>query len=95
MLGSGRPFIVEVSKPKKRSVDLKQIEQGMQQGMQQGAVQEARASVLELIQARFQAVPDFVAETVRRIEDTRLLRSLVVKAGTAESLDDFVRALPA
>ena len=27
MLGSGRPFIVEVSKPKKRSVDLTQIEQ--------------------------------------------------------------------
>ncbi|HSV50129.1 MAG TPA: tRNA pseudouridine(54/55) synthase Pus10 [Candidatus Acidoferrales bacterium] len=26
MLGSGRPFIVEVAKPKKRSVDLKQIE---------------------------------------------------------------------
>jgi tRNA pseudouridine synthase 10 len=26
MLGSGRPFIVEVSKPKKRSIDLKQIE---------------------------------------------------------------------
>ena len=26
MLGTGRPFVVEVSKPKKRSVDLKQIE---------------------------------------------------------------------
>ena len=26
MLGSGRPFIVEISKPKKRSLDLKQIE---------------------------------------------------------------------
>ena len=26
MLGSGRPFVIEVSKPKKRSVDLKQIE---------------------------------------------------------------------
>jgi tRNA pseudouridine synthase 10 len=26
MLGSGRPFVIEVSKPKKRFVDLKQIE---------------------------------------------------------------------
>ena len=26
MLGSGRPFVIEVSKPKKRFIDLKQIE---------------------------------------------------------------------
>jgi TIGR01213 family protein len=32
MLGSGRPFIVEVSKPKKRSVDLKKIEQAINDG---------------------------------------------------------------
>ena len=29
MLGSGRPFIVEIAKPKKRSIDLKQIEQAI------------------------------------------------------------------
>ncbi|MGD6851948.1 MAG: tRNA pseudouridine(54/55) synthase Pus10 [Candidatus Bathyarchaeia archaeon] len=32
MLGSGRPFIVEVSKPKKRSIDLKQIEEAINAG---------------------------------------------------------------
>jgi tRNA pseudouridine synthase 10 len=32
MLGTGRPFIVEVSKPKKRSVDLKQIEEAVNAG---------------------------------------------------------------
>ncbi|MGD6807793.1 MAG: tRNA pseudouridine(54/55) synthase Pus10 [Candidatus Bathyarchaeia archaeon] len=32
MLGSGRPFIVEVSKPKKRSIDLKQIEDAINAG---------------------------------------------------------------
>jgi len=32
MLGSGRPFIVEVSKPKRRSVDLKKIEQAINDG---------------------------------------------------------------
>jgi len=32
MLGSGRPFIVEVSKPKRRSVDLKQIEAAINAG---------------------------------------------------------------
>jgi len=32
MLGQGRPFIVEVSKPKKRSVDLKQIEAAVNAG---------------------------------------------------------------
>ncbi len=26
MLGSGRPFVIEISKPKKRFIDLKQIE---------------------------------------------------------------------
>ncbi|MGE5556391.1 MAG: tRNA pseudouridine(54/55) synthase Pus10 [Methanocella sp.] len=29
MLGSGRPFIVEIAQPKKRSIDLKQIEQAI------------------------------------------------------------------
>ena len=32
MLGSGRPFIVEIAKPKKRSVDLKQIQQAINEG---------------------------------------------------------------
>ncbi|MCW4000343.1 MAG: tRNA pseudouridine(54/55) synthase Pus10 [Candidatus Bathyarchaeota archaeon] len=32
MLGSGRPYIVEVSKPKKRAVDLKVIEQAINAG---------------------------------------------------------------
>ncbi len=32
MLGTGRPFIVEVSNPKKRSVDLKQIEEAINAG---------------------------------------------------------------
>jgi tRNA pseudouridine synthase 10 len=32
MLGTGRPFIVEVSKPKKRSVDLKVIEEAVNAG---------------------------------------------------------------
>ncbi len=32
MLGSGRPFVVEVSKPKKRSLDLKQIQEIINEG---------------------------------------------------------------
>lgn len=32
MLGSGRPFVVEISKPKKRSINLEQIEEIINQG---------------------------------------------------------------
>jgi tRNA pseudouridine synthase 10 len=32
MLGTGRPFVVEISKPKKRSIDLKQIENAINDG---------------------------------------------------------------
>jgi len=32
MLGNGRPFVVEVSKPKKRSLDLKQVEETINAG---------------------------------------------------------------
>ena len=32
MLGTGRPFVVEISKPKKRSIDLKQVEQEINAG---------------------------------------------------------------
>jgi tRNA pseudouridine synthase 10 len=32
MLGTGRPFVVEISKPKKRSLDLKQVEEEINAG---------------------------------------------------------------
>ncbi len=32
MLGNGRPFVIEISKPKKRFVDLKQIETAVNAG---------------------------------------------------------------
>ena len=32
MLGSGRPFVIEISKPKKRSIDLKKVEESINAG---------------------------------------------------------------
>ncbi len=44
MLGSGRPFVVEVSKPKKRSLDLKKIEE---------IINEAAKDKVEISRLRF------------------------------------------
>jgi tRNA pseudouridine synthase 10 len=54
MLGSGRPFVVEVSKPKKRSLDLKQID---------AAINEAAKGKVEVSRLRFTT-----REVVRRLK---------------------------
>jgi tRNA pseudouridine synthase 10 len=54
MLGPGRPFVVEVSKPRKRSLDLKQID---------AAINEAAKGKVEVLRLRFTT-----REVVRRLK---------------------------
>ena len=70
-------------------------EEGIQEGIQQGTVATAREYVLEVVAARFGEVPDSLRESVQRIDDPGLLRTLLRTAAAAESLEAFDSRLEA
>ena len=68
-------------------------QQGLQQGLQRGSAATAREAVVEALEARFDVVPRSVLERVEGVEDVAVLKMLHKKAVTAESLEDFRKAL--
>jgi hypothetical protein len=48
----------------------------MQAGIEQGALQNARESVLEVLEIRFEVVPPELIEAINQIEDTSVLKQL-------------------
>jgi flagellar biosynthesis/type III secretory pathway protein FliH len=68
-------------------------EQGLQQGLQQGLLQGARESVLVVLEARFGRAPQSVAKVIDGMEDPFLLKTLLQRATTLGSLEEFERTL--
>lgn len=75
-------------------------EQGRAEGRQEGRVEgraEGRqvlcASVLDLLETRFEAVPDALRDSVLRVEDLAELRQLVRRAAVCASVEDFAAGL--
>lgn len=81
MLGSGRPFIVEVAKPKKRSIDLKQIEQ---------AINMAGAGKVEVSELHFASKDD--VRNLKRGENAQKEYRLLAEFQN-EVTDDQLRML--
>jgi hypothetical protein len=69
------------------------IEQGVAQGIAQGAVVAAREDLLEVLRARFGAVPAGVTEWVRTQSEVATLRGLLRKAATVASMEAFREAM--
>ena len=69
------------------------IQQGMQQGMQQGihegALKNARKSMLDVLEARFDMVPLDIIKTIQGIDEIVMLESLLKKTIKVHSLDEF------
>jgi len=57
--------------------------------MQQGMQQEAREMLIEVISSRFGVVPEDVARRINGIEQKEVLRMLMRKAVSSESLESF------
>lgn len=59
-----------------------------------GALLKAREDVLEVLEVRFEAVPETIAEAVNQIEDGAVLKGLHRQAITVATLADFQGLLP-
>ena len=57
--------------------------------MQKGILQNARKSVLEVLEIRFEVVPPELIEAINEIEDTSVLKQLLRQAIALDSLEEF------
>lgn len=67
-------------------------EQGLQQGLQQGIIQNARQSLIDVLETRFQEVPSPLVELINQIEYPSLLNNMLKRAITIDSLAEFQEA---
>ena len=58
-------------------------------GFQLGILQSSREHVLEVLETRFQVVPDNMTQAIQAIENTSLLSRLLREAVLVESLEKF------
>ncbi|MDI6793493.1 MAG: hypothetical protein QME81_11615 [bacterium] len=65
------------------------MQQGMQQGLQQGILQNAREAVIDILDLRFEAVPQSIVKRLNEIRDTSILKVLHRKGIEVESLKEF------
>lgn len=65
----------------------------MQKGIEQGSLQNARESVLEVLDIRFEVVPPELIEAINEIEDTSFLKQLLRDAIAVDSLEAFQQLL--
>lgn len=69
-------------------------EEGIQQGIQQGQLQKSCEDVIDILQARFERVPEAIIETINSLDDLAVLKELLKKAATVSSVEEFAARLP-
>ena len=65
------------------------IEQGIEQGKAEGIVEGKQAAILQLLQLRFQNVPETLTERITAIKSLSPLDTLLETVLTAQSLDEI------
>ncbi len=68
-------------------------EEGLEEGLEKGREQQQRASVLEIIEARFESVPGDLRARLKKVRDPEKLRALIRKSATAPTLTEFLGEL--
>ena len=71
------------------------LQQGLQQGLRQGLLQKSREAVIEILEARFEVVPQSIVEIINDVDDLSILKMLLKKAATVQALEDFSDAASA
>ena len=65
------------------------LEKGLQQGLEKGQLEDARDSILDILEARFNTAPQEIVETLKAVNDISVLKQLRKKAAVTESLEEF------
>ena len=65
------------------------MQRGIQQGMQQGMLKSGREAVLDILEVRFDAVPESIIKVVTKVDEPEVLKHLHKKAATIASLEEF------
>ena len=71
------------------TIAQKWLEEGIQQGIHEGALKNARKSMLDVLEARFDMVPLDIIKTIQGIDEIVMLESLLKKTIKVHSLDEF------
>lgn len=62
---------------------------GIKKGLQQGLIEKSREDIVEVLKVRFAVVPNSIVTCIDEMEDLALLKTLLKKAATVESIDAF------
>ncbi len=69
------------------------LERGREQGLERGLLEQARADILDVLEARFGEVSYQARETLSCVQDLAQLKVLLRRAVTTTAADDFLQAL--
>ena len=65
------------------------VELGIAQGLERGHIEMAQTSIIRVLRARFDDVPDGISRAINRIIDLDSLDRLIDKASVVPSMDEF------
>lgn len=68
-------------------------EEGREEGIERGRIEGRQNSILEMLAARFEVVPDSIHSAIRLVSDPEQLSRLTAIAVTSKSLDSFADEL--
>jgi hypothetical protein len=77
------------------TIERRALERGLEQGLEQGALKGVCQAIIEVLETRFETVPQIITERINAIEDLPSLKRLLKQAVTINSLADFQQALAA
>ena len=64
-------------------------QRGLEKGLQQGQLEDARDSVLDILESRFCITPQDIVKELKSIDEIAVLRQLRKKAVVVEGIEEF------
>ncbi len=67
---------------------------GIEKGIEQGMLNKARESVVEVLEVKFNSIPDDLKQTINNLDNLEVLKQLHRQAIVISSLTEFEELLP-
>lgn len=77
------------------TIERRAIERGLTQSIEQGSIQTLRELLIDVLQLRFQQLPDELLVTLSQLSDLSRLKQLHRQAIIAGSLEEFEHRIEA